>query len=260
MREEKILINGLEANYKAIGEGEPLLILHGWGGSSTSWLKVQEILAKEGFRVICPDFPGFGKSKTPLKAWEVRDYVSFVNKLIKKTFDDSAEPFFLLGHSFGGRVAIRFAVLNPKKIKRLILCDSAGIKQKWGLKEKIIFRLAKIGNAIFTPKILARFRDKARNLFYIFLRHRDYVKANGTMKETIKKVLDEDLLPDLSKIKTKTLIVWGEIDKMVPVKYAYVFNKHIKDSELVILSKIGHSPHLEVPQKLAETIIRFLKA
>jgi len=260
MNEAKILINDLEVNYKINGKGKPLLILHGWGGSSTSWTKVLEILSKKGFRVICPDFPGFGRSKTPLKTWGVGDYVNFVNEFIKKIPSEFAEPFFLLGHSFGGRVAIRFSVLNPQKIKSLILCDSAGIKQKWGLKERLIFRLAKIGNAIFTPKILARFKDKARNLFYVFLRHKDYAKANGTMKETMRKVLDEDILPDLSKIKTKTLIVWGERDKMVLVKYAFVFKEHIKDSKLIILPKIGHSLHLEVPEKLAEIIISFLKS
>lgn len=256
MEEKTILINDLEANFKIDGEGEPLLILHGWGGSSDSWIRVQEILAKEGYKVISLDFPGFGKSKTPPEAWGVKDFSDFVLNLTKKF---GLQDFFLLGHSFGGRIATKFAVLYPEKIKGLILCDSAGIKQKWGLKERLIFYLAKIGNAIFTPAPLIRFKDKARNLFYIFLRHKDYAKADGTMKETIKKVLDEDLLTDLSQIKTKTLIVWGEGDKLVPVKHAYIFKEKIKNSEIIILPKIGHSPHLEIPEKLAEIVLGFLR-
>jgi len=257
MPEEKILINGLKINYKIAGQGPAILILHGWGGSSDSWIQVQEILAREGFKVICPDFPGFGKSKTPFEPWGVKEYGNFVLNLTKIL---ELQNFFLLGHSFGGRVAIKFSVLYPEKIKSLILCDSAGIKQKWGIGEKLIFQISKIGNAIFTPTPLRRFKDKAKNLFYIFLRHRDYAKADGTMRETIKKVLTEDLLKDLPQIKIRTLIIWGESDKLVPVKYAHIFKEKIENSELKILPKIGHSPHLEVPEKLAEIIINFLRA
>jgi len=257
MPEEKILINGLKINYKIAGQGPAILILHGWGGSSDSWIQVQEILAREGFKVICPDFPGFGKSKTPFEPWGVKEYGNFVLNLTKIL---ELQNFFLLGHSFGGRVAIKFSVLYPEKIKSLILCDSAGIKQKWGIGEKLIFQISKIGNAIFTPTPLRRFKDKAKNLFYIFLRHRDYAKADGTMRETIKKVLTEDLLKDLPQIKIRTLIIWGESDKLVPVKYAHIFKEKIENSELKILPKIGHSPHLEVPEKLTEIIINFLRA
>lgn len=257
MEEKKILINGLETNYKIAGEGKPLLVLHGWGGSSDSWIKTQRILADQDYKVICPDFPGFGKSVPPNTPWGIDDYAKWVND-----FADSLnlKEFFVTAHSFGGRIAIRFGIKYPQRIKSLILCASAGIKPKPGLKTRIIYWIARIGNAIFTPKHLTRFKDAARNLFYIFLRNKDYVKANGTMKETIKKIFEEDLLPDLSKVKTKTLIIWGEIDKMVPLKYAYIFNEKIKDSKLEILPKIGHSPHLEVPEKLSEIINDFFKS
>lgn len=259
IQEKEIRLDNLLIHYKIAGQGPAILILHGWGGSSDSWRKVQEILSKKNYKVIVPDLPGFGKSETPPMAWTVKDYADFVNQFIKKILNESQEPFFLLGHSFGGRVAIKFAVLYPEKIKKLILCNSAGIKQKWSLKEKLIFQLSKIGNAIFTPKILERFKDRARNLFYLFLSNKDYFKANAKMKETLKKVLAEDLLPEISKIKTKTLIIWGQNDRLVPVKYAYIFKEKIKDSQMVILPKINHSPHLEVPEKLVEVILKFLE-
>ena len=260
MREEKISINGLEINYKIHSpliwkKGSCVLILHGWGGTSDSWARVQKILAKQGYRVIVPDFPGFGKSKTPPEAWGLKEYSDFILNFIEAI---GLKKFSLLGHSFGGRIAVKFAVTEPERIKGLILCDAAGIKPKPGFKTRLIFTLARIGNAVFTPKILARFKDGARNLFYIFLRKRDYMKADDTMKETIKKVLREDLLPELPQIKSKTLLIWGEIDKLVPLKYGYIFKEKIINSELIILPKIGHSPHLEVPKKLAEIILDFL--
>lgn len=256
MREEKIIIDNLETNYKTAGGGPAVLILHGWGGSSDSWIEVQKNLASQGYQVIVPDLPGFGKSKTPLQSWGIADYVRWF-----KEFTDSLNlvNFYLIAHSFGGQVAAKFAVNYPERINKIIFCASAAIRPKPGLKTRIIYRLAKVGNALFTPKYLARFKDGARNFFYIFLRHRDYAKADGAMKETIKRVLDEDLLSDLSLIKTKTLIIWGEQDKLIPVKYASIFKEKIGNSELVIMPKIGHSPHLEVPQKLAEIIVDFLK-
>lgn len=255
MDERQILINDLKINYKIAGQGPAILILHGWGGSSDSWIETQKILAEKEYQVIVPDFPGFGKSITPSKPWGVKEYTDFILKFTEKL---GFNNFFLLGHSFGGRIAVKFASQYPEKVKALILCDSAGIKPKPGPKTLVIFWLARIGNAIFAPKHLARFKDSARNLFYIFLRNRDYVKANGTMKETIKKVIDEDLSSDLSKIKTKTLMVWGGADRIVPVKYARIFKEKINNSELEIIPKIGHSPHLEVPDRLSQIIINFL--
>jgi len=141
----------------------------------------------------------------------------------------------------------------------LILVSSAGIKQKCGLKEKIIFQLAKIGNAIFSKNPLLRFKENARNFFYWILQIKDYSKAKGIMRETMKKIIGEDLLPELSKIKIETLILWGEKDKTLPLKYAFLFKENIKNSKLEILPKIGHSPHLEDPEKLAEVLISNLK-
>ena len=82
MTEEKLLINDLEANYKISGDGQLILILHGWGGSSDSWNEVQKILTEKGFKIIVPDFPGFEKSKSPKEAWEVSDYVQWLKNFI----------------------------------------------------------------------------------------------------------------------------------------------------------------------------------
>ncbi len=260
MLEEKVSINGLEVYYKIHSpliwkKGCSVLILHGWGGSSGSWVKVQRILAKKGYQVAVLDFPGFGRTKTPPFPWGLAEYSDFILKFAEEI---GFKKFFLVGHSFGGRIAVKFTVNHPEMVERLILCDSAGIIPKMGLTTRLTFIIARIGNAIFTPKILRRFRDGARNVFYIFLRHKDYVKAEGTMKEVMKKVIYEDLLPELSQIKVKTLLVWGEADRLVPLKYGRIFNEKIAGSELVVLPKIGHSPNLEVPNELTKHILAFL--
>ena len=129
MREEKISINDLNINYKIAGSGPAVLILHGWGGSSDSWEKIQKILSERNYSIICPDLPGFGKSQTPLSPWTLQDYIHFVLKFAENLHLNS---FYLIGHSFGGRIAVKMAVNHSSMIKKLILCDPAGIKIKPG--------------------------------------------------------------------------------------------------------------------------------
>lgn len=255
VQEKEIKIFDLKVNYKLAGEGEKILILHGWGGSSDSWEKVIEILEKKA-NIICPDFPGFGKSETPKKLWNLTDFTLWLKGFVEKL---DLKDFHLLGHSFGGRVAIKFSILFPERVKSLILCSSAGIKKEWGLKEKIIFFLSLIGNAIFAAKILKRFKDKIRNIFYYFMRVRDYAQADGWQRETMKEILDEDLLPELSKIKVKTFILWGERDNICPLSDARIFKSKIEGAELKILPKVHHAPHLEAPEELAKAVLEFLK-
>jgi len=256
MEEKTIFINDLKINYKIAGEGEPLLILHGWDGSSNSWVDVQKILASRGLKVIVLDLPGFGKSSSPSFPWGVADYselvLNFINKMGLRKVD-------LLGHSFGGRIAIKFAVSHPEKLKKLILCASAGIKHPLTPFQLIILKISIFGNFLFSKRPLKRLKDIAQNFFYTFLRHKDYVKAKGVMKEILKKVLEEDLKPELSQIKANTLLIWGEKDKAVPLDDAHLMKKSISQSTLEIILGASHTPNLEFPEKVANIVINFLK-
>jgi len=255
INEKEILINNLRINYKIAGEGEPLLILHGWDGSSNSWREVQKILAKEKIKVIVPDLPGFGKSISPPSAWTVSDYSRFVLNFINKIGEEKVN---LLGHSFGGRVAIKFAVSYPEKLKKLILCASAGVKHPLTLSQLIILKVSIVGNFFFSKRPFKRLKDIAQNFFYTLLRHKDYAKAKGVMKETLKKVLEEDLKPELCQIKANTLLIWGEKDKAVPLEDAHLMKETIPQSVLEIIPGASHTPNLEFPEKLAEIVRNFL--
>ena len=253
--QKKVLIKGVKTSYSVVGNGQPLLILHGWPSSSNSWLEVQEILAQQGFQVICPDFPGFGASEVPANSWDLDDYLAWT-----VAFTDflKLKEFTVLGHSFGGRVAIKLSVKYPTKVKSLILCGAAGIKPELTFKQKMIIKVAQAGNVLFSYKLLAEFKNAARRFFYLFLPHKDYIKANTAMKETMRKIIAEDLISLLSKIKARTLLVWGEKDKMVPLKYGHIFKEKISDSELKIILNAGHSPHKQAAATVAEIILKFL--
>jgi len=256
MEEKTIFINNLRVHVKISGQGDPILILHGWGSSSWSFKKVQEILSRNGFKVFIPDLPGFGESDAPNYAWGVEDYSEFISVLAEEL---NLSKFFLLGHSFGGRISIKFVNKYSEKVKSLVLVGSAGLKTKIDPKTKMIYRFSNFGKKIFSKKIFRLFKNFAKKIFYFVLRHRDYVKAQGVMRDIMKKVLKEDLLPELSIIKVKTLLIWGEEDKDVPVECAHIFHENIKDSELKIFPNIGHSPHKEIQEEFSKTIINFFK-
>ncbi|MFH1181187.1 MAG: alpha/beta hydrolase [bacterium] len=226
-----------------------LLVLHGWGRGSISWLKIKEILEAKGVKVLVPDLPGFGRNPWPKNPWAIDDYAKWVKDFAEK---NNLGPFFLLGHSFGGRIAIKFAVKYPEKLTGLILMSAAGITRRKSLKNFAFFVLAKAGKLFFRQRLFKR-------IIYKLAGARDYMLAGGIMRETMKKTISENLKPYLSKISVETLIIWGKNDKETPVADAYLINKAIPGSKLEILDNIGHRINFEVPEVLAQKIIEFIK-
>jgi len=262
MKEEKFLIRGVECNFKVAGEGNPLLILHGWGGSSDSWTEVSRKLAANGYKVVCPDLPGFGKNPPPLKPWSTKDYFAWVKDYIEKNIDSN---FFLLGHSFGGKIAIPLSLEMEDKISGLILIAPAIFSSKANLRGKIFATLWKIIFPLISLflkfKIFKKLYNFLRYIFYsFFLRNPQYLKLNLTMRKTIAIVNKEDFSSLLSKIKVKTLILWGENDKILPLKQAFLIKEKLKNADLKILKKVGHSPNLQTPDLLGEIIFQFVKS
>ena len=233
-----------------------LVILHGWQSSKEKWQQVKRYVEDENIKVIVPDLPGFKPETTLSKAWNLNDYVEWV-----KDYPEVAEGFFLLGHSFGGRISIKFAEKYPDKLKGLILVSAAGIKRD-SFSKKFLGLGAKVAKdlKIEEMQIIKDFWKLFRKIFYRYiLRKTDYLQTSGYLKETIKNVLNEDLTPLLDKISIPTLILWGEKDKITPLKDAYLMKKRIKNSKLKILEKIGHNVYLESPKLLAQEIKEFIK-
>ena len=225
-----------------------LVLLHGWQSSKERWQRVKEEIKKGGIKVIVPDLPGFKKETELKRPWGLDDYVEWV----KRSFFINEDQFFLLGHSFGGRIAIKFAIKYPEKLSGLILVSAAGIKPKRNPLVSIFVPIFK--KLSFLPGY--RF---FRKIFYRFvLKKTDYVHLKGAMKETFKKVINEDLTPLLPKIKVPTLIIWGEKDQITPLSDAFLMKKEIKNSKLEILKDTGHAPHLENPKVLSQKILNFI--
>lgn len=238
--------------YQKIGKGKNLIMLHGWQQDVSSFWGVVDLL-KDQFTIYLVDLPGFGRSDNPKKAFSVSDYAEVIKDFISEM---KLKNPTLLGHSVGGRIAIKLAAKYPNVLDKLILEDSAGIRPKRDIPKFIFYTLAKIFKYL-VPNIF-NFREKIRISFYKSLES-DYLTA-GELKETFTKILNEDLTLDLPKIKNETLLVWGEKDPTLEasLKNGKKMYQLIEKSKLVILDGLGHFPHLENPERFAYYVKDFV--
>ena len=238
-------------------KGESLLILHGWGSNSERWQRVKELLEKKGIEVLVLDLPGFGKTLSPQKAWSRDDYINWIFQKVKER---NWQKFNLLGHSFGGGLAVKIAATFPERIEKLILLSPAIIQRK-SIKTYLFYYISYLGKKVFSLPGFKIFHPLAEKLIYKLAGTKDYYVADGMMKETMKKIgKEEPLEMILEKIKIPTLILWGKKDDVLPIIDAYYIKEKIKGSELKIIPKARHSPHREAPEELAEIIVQFIQS
>ncbi|PIS40306.1 MAG: hypothetical protein COT32_00460 [Candidatus Nealsonbacteria bacterium CG08_land_8_20_14_0_20_36_22] len=239
-----MIINGLKINYKIIGEGRPFLILHGWGSNFEKWQKVGELLVEKNLKVIIPDLPGFGESQKPTIAWNLDDYCNFVEEFVKIL---NLDKFFLLGHSFGGALAVKYSLKSPEKIAKLFLVGAACIRRKT-FKKRFFYALSKI----FPSSLFLR------KFFYKFIIKSDYLSVEGVMKETYLKIIKEDLLDNLPQVQVSTVIIWGGKDDVIKLKDGQIINQKIKNSKLTVIPKGNHDLEQKIPEILTEKILENL--
>lgn len=232
----------------------PIIILHGWGSRIEKWQPLKKELEKAGFEVFLPYLPGFGQAKPPKKPWSVSDYVNWLKNYLK---EKSLKNYFLIGHSFGGRLAIKLASQKPTGLKGLILINSAGIKPRNYFKRLIFFILAKVGKIIFLLPPFCFLAYSARKTLYQLAREKDYFKTRGVMRATFKKVISEDLKGYLRKIKTPTLILWGKKDSSTPLQDGELMARFIPGSRLFVFPKAGHSLPWQLAKEVAQKIVQF---
>lgn len=230
-------------NYYILGSGKPVVLLHGWSGSSVSLSNLAKYLAKD-FKVVALDLPGFGKSAEPKKVYGIKDYADEIIKLMDRL---NIQQFNLFGHSFGGQIAAKITLDYPDRIGNLILC-SAAIIRKRSLKSSLKIMLAKL---IKNTALKSAFNRLTRNS--------DYQKASPQMRKIMNKILKEDLTKQISGIKKPTLILWGGKDKITPLWQAQIIHKQIANSRIKIFPQSRHNLPL-VSAKLAASDVRnFLK-
>lgn len=238
-------IQGLNINYLDYGNknGKAIVLLHGWGQNT----EMMDMLGKpfeKDCRIINIDLPGFGKSDEPKEVMNVSDYTFVIEKLLEKL---KVYKPVLIGHSFGGRVAIKFASRND--VEKLILL-SAPLRghDKKGLKTKVLKSLKQVPG-------LNKLEGWAKN----HIGSRDYKAASPVMKQVLVQTVNEDLSNDLTKIEVPTIIIYGNLDSEVPYEDIKLMESLLNDCGLVLYEGCTHYAYLERLNQTIGIISNFIK-
>ena len=231
-----------------------IIILPGWGDNRTTFNYMINYL-KEYFTIYILDYPGFGNSIFPNYDLTIFDYSNIVYEWIK--YLDIKDPI-LIGHSFGGRIITTLLGYYNYSFSNIIYLNSAGLVKRKELKVRLKILIYKLLKKI---KYLLPKRKRNKYLKFLFKKFSssDYSHLPSNMMNTFKNIVNKDLKNYLNNIKSRCLIIWGDCDSTTPLKDAYIMNKLIKDSELIILNNACHFSYLDYPDLVNSIILEQLK-
>lgn len=251
-----IKVKGLNVNYIKMGKGKTALILPGWGTNINVYKNMADSIATYA-NVICLDMPGFGESEVPKEVWDLDQYIDFILEFIKS---QDIKELDLIGHSNGGRIIIK--LMNREdldfKVGKIILIGSAGIVHKKSLKVRLKVKIYKIGKKILTNKLVKKIFPNALEKFQKNAGSEDYRNSPPVLRQSMVKLINEDLRYCLPNIKVPTLLIWGEKDTATPIEDAYLMEKEIPDAGLVKVEGCTHYVFLEQPAYVNKIIYTFL--
>lgn len=225
-------MNLKDVNYKDYGVDKKgvIVLLHGWGQN----IQMMDMLGhpfEKDFRIIVLDLPGFGNSSEPNDFWSVTDYANFLNDFFNNL---NIKKPILIGHSFGGRIAIDYA--SRFEVNKVVLL-SAPFRPK---KKKVSMKV-KIYKIIKKVKFLKSFANYLKGKWG----SNDYKNASEIMRGSLVKIVNQDLTENAKKITAPVLLIYGTADKDVPLKEAIYLETILKDGGLVRYTGLGHYAYLE---------------
>lgn len=234
-------IRNIKINYKQYGKGEDVVLLHGWGQNIEMMKPLGDNLV-DHYHVTIIDLPGFGLSKEPVYPYSIFDYTEVVYELLKEL--KIVNPI-MIGHSFGGRIAIVYASKYP--VNKLVLFGSPCVRHEYkNFKQSILKFLKKI--KILNPLV---------NIMKKHMGSVDYRNASPIMRDVLVKTVNQDLSENAKLIKCPTLLIWGENDEAVPVSEAKELDNLLADSALIILPGT-HYCYLENLNQVVNILYNFI--
>lgn len=247
-------IHGVDVRYDVEGTGpRAVIVMHGWGCKASTVKVLTDACADSSTTVYTLDLPGFGGSQEPADVWGIDEYTRFLEDFVRQ--NGISRPV-LVGHSFGGRMAIVYASRNDTD--KVILVDAAGVKPRRSLRYYLkvyTFKAAKRLAPVFlgrkkADKLIERMRGQGGSS--------DYAQASPRMRAILSRVVNEDLRHIMPAIKAPTLLIWGENDTATPLSDAKTMEKLIPDAGLVCYPGAGHYSFLERPAQTGAVIASFL--
>lgn len=230
-----------ELAYRAAGNGQPVVLLHGLWNSSRIWQGTLETFSPT-YRLYAPDLPGHGQSPARFP-WRLREVAALLGAWIRSL---EIGPAMVVGHSMGGALAMLLAATNPELVQRLVLVNTVGLP----LQRPFLRTLTRAG-ANFLNRQNARYTSRYSG------------RGNPLPSLATWQALDEimtcDLRPDLSAIACPTLIIWGMRDPLLPTRIGATLQGAIQGAELVLLPNVRHQPQRQVPAIFHTILGHFLE-
>ncbi|HET8881656.1 MAG TPA: alpha/beta fold hydrolase [Solimonas sp.] len=256
-------IPGFEIAYLDGGQGEPLVMVHGFGADKDNWAQIAPFLRSTG-RLIAPDLPGYGDSSKPLDA----DYSIVAQAERLGQFLDALQlpRAHLAGNSMGGAIVLAFAKLHPERVQSLWLLDPAGVGSA---KESEMFRAYREHGQML---LLTKTPEEFPNVMHLAMSRQPPVPYSVTHELAIAAAnnyalharIFRDLTAEVPHIEqdvmglaTPTLIVWGEEDRVLDPSGAEILHRALPNSQVVLMPGIGHMPMLEAPHQAASDYKKF---
>ena len=267
-----VRVGEMDVHYRDQGkqtDSIPIILIHGTASSLHTYDGWTSELTKN-HRVVRMDLPGYGLTGPfPNRDYSYNNYVPFLKNFLESI---GVKKCILAGNSLGGNIAWRFTIENSDMVTKLILIDAAG----YPLKSKsvpIAFKLAQVPivqNIItfITPRFIAKssvenvYYDKTKVTEELVDRYFELTLRKGNRQAIVDRFkVKKDTISHkkIKLIEQKTLIIWGEEDKLIPLKMAYKFHNDLPNDTLVILKNAGHVPMEEIPNKSLKPVIEFLK-
>jgi len=215
IEDHKFNVDGHQAHYLKAGNGPPVVFVHGGASDSRDWTDTMKALAPD-YSLYAPDMIGFGQSDRSQDGYYLSDFTGFLTGFLEKL---GVEKPCLVGHSFGARICLDFAIHHPEKVGKLILIDAVGLG-----------KVSMLGMYVLTGFWLIR-----KSLG----KEQPYPKFLATDGDRTHWLCDK-ALPNLDM---PTLLVWKRYDAYLPVSIARRAVNLFPDAELVVVPGFGHAPH-----------------
>ncbi len=275
MEHADILLHGQRIGYRAEGKGPLLVLLHGIAGTSATWDDLIPRLSRR-HRVLAPDLLGHGESAKPEGDYSLGAYANVLRDLLEVLGHERAT---LVGHSLGGGIALQFAYQFPERCERLVLVSSGGL----GREVHPVLRAAALpGAEVVLPWLSVAARQSVGRVVHALgslgLRAsadleeswRSFVSleepdARRAFLHTVRGIIDlhGQRVSAQSRLYLAagmpTLILWGEKDRLIPVRHAREAHERIAGSRLEIFSGAGHFPWRDEPARFADVLLDFVR-
>lgn len=248
--EEKIITDG-KYRYIEVGEGAPIIILHGLMGGLSNFHGVTKYFPEKGYKVLIPELPIYSM---PLLKTNVKYFAKYLAQFIKHK---GLKDVILLGNSLGGHIGLLHTKLYPEMVKALVITGSSGLYES-----AMGGGYPKRGDYEFIKK-------KAQDVFYdpavatkeivdeVFATVNDRIKLVKTLS-IAKSAIRHNMSKDLPHMQTPICIIWGENDSVTPPNVAVEFHELLPDSDLFWIEKCGHAPMMEHPDEFNEVFNAWL--